>query len=323
MATMPTLSVLELALRERGRSVQEAISAVIDTAIAADRLGYCRFWLSEHHQIPAMSTPAPAVVASRVAAATENIRVGAGGIMLPNYSPLATAETFASLNAMFPGRIDLGLGRGPGTYDEDVMRALRGAHPRDTNHIDDVREVLNLLDEKSTTGRNAFPDGTGTAVCWLLASSPDGARMAGELGLPLAVAHFLNPDATAEAAAAYRGSFQPSAQLDHPWLAISALVVCASTEEELQRRAQPAAKLVKDLAGDAPEPLDPASDPVDPDLDFRKILGERGWVGTSTEAAEGLRELAGQTTADEVHLVVPVFDAKERIEVLELIASAS
>src|SRR3954466_9204446 len=226
---MPTLSVLDLSPITEGSDAAAALRHSLDLARHVEGLGYRRFWLAEHHNAAGIASAATAVVIAHVAAGTRTIRVGAGGIMLPNHSPLVIAEQFGTLAALHPGRIDLGLGRAPGT-DQLTMLALRRDHPGSDTFPQDVLELRALLgDPQPGQAVRAIP-GMGSHVpLWILGSSLYGAQLAAALGLPYAFASHFAPDALLPALEIYRDRFQPSEQLAAPHAMVACNVVCAAS----------------------------------------------------------------------------------------------
>ena len=227
-------SLLDLAPVAEGSSTAQALVNSLDLAVHAEAWGYHRFWLAEHHNMPGIASAATAVVIGHIAAGTKTIRVGAGGIMLPNHAPLVIAEQFGTLATLFPGRIDLGLGRAPGT-DMATARALRRHMAASDQFPDDVAELLNYLGPPDPDTRvHAFP-GEGTAVpVWILGSSLYGAQLAAYLGLPYAFASHFAPAMLEEAAQTYRATFRPSQWLDVPYFMMAAGVTAAATESEAE-----------------------------------------------------------------------------------------
>jgi len=226
---MMRYSVLDLAPVPEGSDVADALAQSAALAQVAEAAGYTRYWLAEHHNMPGIASAATAVVIGHVAAATRTIRVGAGGIMLPNHAPLVVAEQFGTLATLFPGRIDLGLGRAPGT-DQATMRALRRYMQGADTFPDDVVELLGFLGDDSDSPVRAFP-GTGTRVpVWILGSSTFGAQLAAYLGLPYAFASHFAPDFLHEAVAIYRAQFRPSAWLDAPYVMMGMGCFAAETD---------------------------------------------------------------------------------------------
>ena len=225
-------SLLDLAPVAEGQTAQDALANTLDLARHAESWGYHRFWLAEHHNMPGIASAATAVVIGHVAAGTKTIRVGAGGIMLPNHAPLVIAEQFGTLATLFPGRIDLGLGRAPGT-DMATARALRRHMESSDQFPEDVMELLNYLDAPHPDARIRAVPGEGTQVpVWILGSSLYGAQLAAYLGLPYAFASHFAPAMLADAIATYRATFRPSQWLEKPYFMLAAGVCAAETDAE-------------------------------------------------------------------------------------------
>lgn len=229
---MQKFSLLDLSPIPEGKSAADALAATVDLARAAERFGYHRYWLAEHHNMPGIASAATAVVIGHVASATSTMRIGAGGIMLPNHAPLVIAEQFGTLATLYPGRIDLGLGRAPGT-DMATARALRRHMAPEDSFPQDVQELISYFgDSSDATPVRAIP-GAGTHVpVWILGSSLYGAQLAAWLGLPYAFASHFAPDMLEQALAIYRSTFQPSDQLEKPHVMMAAGVCAAATDAE-------------------------------------------------------------------------------------------
>ena len=229
---MRQYSLLDLSPIPEGRSTAEALADTVDLARAAERAGYHRYWLAEHHNMPGIASAATAVVIGHVAAATRSMRIGAGGIMLPNHAPLVVAEQFGTLATLYPGRIDLGLGRAPGT-DMATARALRRHMAPEDSFPQDVQELIGYLGQPPEGAQVRAIPGEGTQVpVWILGSSLYGAQLAAYLGLPYAFASHFAPAMLEEALAIYRGTFQPSDRLQEPYVMIAAGVCAAETDAE-------------------------------------------------------------------------------------------
>ena len=225
-------SLLDLSPIPEGKTAADALAATVQLARAAEAWGYHRFWLAEHHNMPGIASAATAIVVGHVAAATRTIRVGAGGIMLPNHAPLMVAEAFGTLATLYPGRIDLGLGRAPGT-DMATARALRRHMAPDDSFPADVQELIGYLAEGTEAARvRAIPGGGTKVPVWILGSSLYGAQLAAFLGLPFAFASHFAPAMLEEALDIYRASFRPSAYLDQPHAMMAAGVCAAETDDE-------------------------------------------------------------------------------------------
>ncbi|MFD1510069.1 LLM class flavin-dependent oxidoreductase [Lacimonas salitolerans] len=229
---MQNFSLLDLSPIPEGKTAADALAATVDLARAAERSGYHRYWLAEHHNMPGIASAATAVVIGHVAAATRTMRIGAGGIMLPNHAPLVVAEQFGTLATLYPGRIDLGLGRAPGT-DMATARALRRHMAPEDSFPQDVQELIGYFDDASDTPQVRAIPGTGTHVpVWILGSSLYGAQLAAYLGLPYAFASHFAPAMLEQALAVYRSTFRPSAHLDKPHVMMAAGVCAADTDAE-------------------------------------------------------------------------------------------
>ncbi|MGA7834961.1 MAG: LLM class flavin-dependent oxidoreductase [Acidimicrobiales bacterium] len=230
---MVPLSVLDLATVASGSTPAQALRETTELAVTAERLGYRRFWVAEHHAIAAVASSAPAVLIAHLANATTTMRVGAGGVMLPNHAPLVVAEQFATLEALHPGRIDLGIGRAPGT-DHVTARALRRSADLNATHFpDDVVELIRYLLPSESPQHPAPVPGSGyLPEVWLLGSSTFSAQLAGMLGLPFSFAYHFAPALLDQAVESYRSNFEPSLLLSEPHLMIAVSVICAPSNEE-------------------------------------------------------------------------------------------
>ncbi|NHM20539.1 LLM class flavin-dependent oxidoreductase [Tritonibacter mobilis] len=231
---MQHFSLLDLAPVPEGKTAADALEGTVDLARAAERFGYHRYWLAEHHNMPGIASAATAVMIGHVAGATKTMRIGAGGIMLPNHAPLVVAEQFGTLATLYPGRIDLGLGRAPGT-DMATARALRRHMAPEDNFPQDVQELIAYLgDDSSASPVRAIP-GTGTHVpVWILGSSLYGAQLAAYLGLPYAFASHFAPAMLEQALEVYRRTFQPSEHLGKPHVMMAAGVCAADSDAEAE-----------------------------------------------------------------------------------------
>ncbi|WP_410576214.1 LLM class flavin-dependent oxidoreductase [Amycolatopsis sp. lyj-108] len=323
------LSALELAIVEDGRAATEVLASTVAVTGKLEELGYHRVWIAEHHGSPAIATSSPPVLAAHLAAVTSSIRVGSGGVMAPNHAPLAIAEQFATLSALNPGRIDLGVGRGPGTFDEKIIRALRrGADPAtDDEYRADVAELLGHL--AGETGIRVLPGEVPTPEPWLLCSSAAGASLAAELGLPIAVAHHIRPQHTAEVLQAYRANFKPSRWREKPYVILCVETICADTDAEAAQLAGPCAViksyLLKGEGGDLafPTPEQAAAHEMAPEsaelvAQFTAVQAHGG----PEKVVRSLKDLAAATGADELMLTTPVYDSAARARSYELVAKS-
>jgi len=323
---MIPLSVLDLSPILEGGDAAQALRHTLDLARHAERWGYHRYWLAEHHNMAGVASAATAVVIGHVAGGTERIRVGAGGIMLPNHAPLVVAEQFGTLASLYPGRIDLGLGRAPGT-DQTTARALRRSAALDADSFpQDVVELLTYF-RPARPGQlvRAVP-GEGLDVpVWILGSSLFGAQLAAALGLPYAFASHFAPQQLARAVEVYRSGFQPSARLDRPYVMLGVNVFAADTDDEARRLMTSVQQAFANLRRGQPGPLPP---PVD---DIASVLHpiEQGMVaealacsvvGAPDAVRRGLADVVARTGADELMVTSQIFDHAARLRSYEITA---
>lgn len=316
-------SVLDLAPVTEGHTAAESLKRSADLARHAEEWGYKRYWLAEHHNMAGIASSATAVVIGHVAAATRTIRVGSGGIMLPNHAPLVIAEQFGTLESLFPSRIDLGLGRAPGT-DQATMRALR------RHNMSDGSDFPELLDELRGyfEGRNpikAVP-GDGLSVpIWLLGSSGFSARLAGELGLPFSFASHFAPENTAGAISLYRQHFQPSEALDKPYVMLGVNVIAADTDEEADMLSTSMKIQFLNLVRGKTMKLQP---PV-PSMDgiwseFEKATLSQKFsasiIGSPDTIREKLKRFLAETEADELMINAQIYSHADRLRSYEIAA---
>ncbi|MBM3678933.1 MAG: LLM class flavin-dependent oxidoreductase [Actinobacteria bacterium] len=319
------LSILDLAPIVEGSDAGTALRNSLDLARQAERLGYTRFWLAEHHNMSGIASAATSVVIAHVAAGTETIRVGAGGIMLPNHSPLVIAEQFGTLESLHPGRIDLGLGRAPGT-DMLTTRALRRDHTSSDTFAEDVIELQALLgDVQPGQAIRAIP-GAGTHVpLWILGSSLYGAQLAAHLGLPYAFASHFAPQALFPALAIYRERFRPSAQLAEPYAVVGANVVAADDDAAARRLFTSAQQAFTNIFRGSRMRLPPPIDDIETywtPQEKQQVLGMLSCsiVGSPGAIADGLRTLIAETAADEVIVAAAIHDHAARLRSYEILA---
>ncbi len=326
MAIMIPFSILDLAPITQGGDAAQSFRATLDLARHGERWGYQRIWLAEHHGMPGIASAATAVLIGHVAAGTTRIRVGAGGIMLPNHAPLVIAEQFGTLESLFPGRIDLGLGRAPGS-DQTTARALRRNLDSDPDQF--PQDVLELMDYLSADPRQpvrAVP-GTGLRVpIWILGSSLFGAQLAAVLGLPFAFASHFAPAQLMPALAAYRGGFRPSAQLQRPYAMVGFNVFAADSDPEAQLLATSMQQSFVNLRTGHPSQLPP------PERDYLARIApqERAMldqvlscsaIGAPDTVARGLEAFLARTGADELIINSPIFDPAARLRSYEITAA--
>ncbi|MFU8817617.1 MAG: LLM class flavin-dependent oxidoreductase [Pseudomonadales bacterium] len=322
---MPALSVLDLATVPSGSTPATALRNSLDLAQHAERWGYRRFWLAEHHNMVGIASAATAVVIGHVASGTSSIRVGSGGIMLPNHSPLVIAEQFGTLETLFPGRIDLGLGRAPGT-DQLTLRALRRSPGSAESFPQDVVELRALLGPLQPGQKIQAVPGTGLQIpLWILGSSLFGAQLAAVLGLPYAFASHFAPDALLQALDVYRSHFRPSPQLERPYVMVGANVIAADSDAEARRLftsiQQSFTNLVRGTRGQLPPPIG--------DIDSHWSASERAqagrmlacaFVGSAATVRQGVTGFLERTGADEVIVAAAVHDHAARLHSYEILA---
>ncbi|MEV6343326.1 LLM class flavin-dependent oxidoreductase [Actinoplanes sp. NPDC051851] len=329
--TRVPLSVLDLATVRHGHSSADALRGTIETAKAADELGYSRFWVAEHHNMPAVASTTPPVLIGAVAANTRTIRVGSGGVMLPNHMPFVVAEQFALLEALYPDRIDLGIGRAPGT-DQATAAALRGVSPYLTveQFPEHLQTLLGLLgDERAadSAGRlRATPAPETYPEVWILGSSTYGAQIAAALGLPFCYAyHFAIASDVEAALRLYRSGFQPSPRLPRPYVMVSASAIAAETTEEAQYLAGPSRIMALSLRTGRLGPIiapERAATIELSEMDRSMLASLPGtqYAGTADEVVASLDALVERTGADELILAGTVFDPATRRDTLARIA---
>ncbi|NIH84910.1 MsnO8 family LLM class oxidoreductase [Amycolatopsis granulosa] len=316
------LSVLDLSPIPSGADARTALRNTVELARHTERLGYRRFWVAEHHNMPGIASSATTVLMSHVATATETIRVGSGGIMLPNHAPLVVAEQFGMLEAFHPGRIDLGIGRAPGTDQRTAIALRRSAQALGADDFpQQLTELMGYFDGEGAV--RAVP--RYQPPIWLLGSSGFSARLAGELGLPFAFAHHFSARNTIPAVELYRESFRPSAALSEPYVMLGAAVICAETDERARWLAGPSGLQFLSLRRGNPIPLptpEEAAGYAYSDLD-RLLVDERLGTtihGSPSTVRKGLETLAGDTGADEIMITTMVHGAADRLRSYELVA---
>ena len=319
--------MLELVRVRQGSDAAAALNNARDVAAHAEALGYKRLWVAEHHNMAGIASAATSIVIAHIAAGTSTIRVGAGGIMLPNHSPYVIAEQFGTLERLFPGRIDLGLGRAPGT-DQIAMRAMRRGPDASEFFPQDVVELQAFLADPIEGQAIVAVPAAGTHVpLWILGSSTFGAMLAGELGLPYAFASHFAPDLLLPALEIYRTRFKPSAQLDRPYAMAGINVIAADTDAEAKRLATTQQMSVADIFGGKRGLSKPPIDDIETYWSSDQKAGalrmlKRSVVGSPDSVRAGLRAFVDETKVDEVMVVSDVFDHQARLRSLELIAKA-
>jgi len=320
------LSVLDLATVASGSSPAQALRETTAMAVVVEQLGYHRFWVAEHHAMAAVASSAPAVLIAHVANATTTLRVGAGGVMLPNHAPLVIAEQFATLEALHPRRIDLGLGRAPGT-DRVTAHALRRASDvQSTTFPHDVVELITYLVPQATPPHPAPTPGAGYLPdIWLLGSSTFSAQLAGQLGLPFSFAYHFAPAQLDEAVEVYRTNFRPSQFLAAPYVMVAASVICAHDDETAQFLAGSNALNVLQRArgrlGPLPSPDEAANTVMsDDEAAFVADTLATHYIGSPAHVVNGLQLLQARTGADEIMVSTRVHEFAARRSSFELLA---
>jgi len=325
---MIPLSVLDLAPVPEGSDAGTALRNTLDLAQHSERWGYQRYWLAEHHNMPGIASAATAVVIAHVAAGTTRIRVGSGGIMLPNHAPLMVAEAFGTLAALHPGRIDLGLGRAPGT-DMATARALRRTLAGDVDAFpQDVVELLHYFEPTADRLRVRAVPGEGEDVeVWMLGSSLFGAQLAAALGLPYAFASHFAPGQMEEAIEVYRATFRPSARFPKSHLMLALNVFAADTQREAERMFSSLQQAFVNLRTGSPGKLPPPVDNFGAGLDDRILFTldhslACTVVGTPDTVKAGIAAFATRTGADELMLTGQIYDHQARLRSFEIAAEA-
>jgi len=325
---MTLLSVLDLAPITQGSTPTDALHNSLDLAQHAEGWGYTRYWLAEHHNMQGIASAATSVVIGFIAGGTSTIRVGAGGIMLPNHSPLVIAEQFGTLASLYPDRVDLGLGRAPGT-DQPTSRALRrNLNGSVEDFPRDVVELQHYLKASRPGQRVTAVPGAGALVpIWILGSSLFGAQLAAMLGLPFAFASHFAPAQMVDAIANYRERFEPSDQLQKPYLMLGFKVCAAETDAEAQYLRSSSLQSFLNLRRGTPGQLPPPVEGFDETMGTQERamlaqLGSCSAVGSLATVTAGLSQFIRDTGADELMLVSSIFDHRKRLRSFELAAEA-
>jgi luciferase family oxidoreductase group 1 len=325
---MPPVSVLDLAPVPQGSTPADALRNTLDLARHAEALGYRRYWLAEHHNMVGIASAATAVVIGHVAAGTRTIRVGAGGIMLPNHPPLVIAEQFGTLESLFPGRIDLGVGRAPGT-DQRTLRALRRDPASADTFPQDVVELQALLGPLQPGQAVQAVPGTGTRVpIWILGSSLFGAQLAAMLGLPYAFASHFAPAALIPALQVYRDRFRPSEQLDRPYAMAGVNVIAADSDGEARRlftsAQQQFTNLFRGTRGQLLPPIDDIETYWSPaERQQASAMLARSFVGSAGTIRAGLDDFVRETGVDEIIAAAAIHDHAARRRSYEILAEVA
>jgi len=318
------LSILDLAPVVEGCEPRDALLHSLDLAQHAERWGYTRFWLAEHHNMIGIASAATSVALCFVGSGTKTIRIGSGGIMLPNHAPLVIAEQFGTLESLFPGRIDLGLGRAPGT-DQATVRALRRLPENAENFPQDVRELQALLAEPEPGQAVKAVPGAGLKIpLWILGSSTFGAQMAAVMGLPYAFASHFAPDALLQALAAYHQRFRASEQLERPYTMACVNIICADTDREAQRLFTSVQQAFTNMMRNRRGKLQPPIDDIETywsgsEKAQAQHMLTYSFVGSPDRVRKGLKEFVKETRVDELMATGMVFDHAARLRSFELL----
>ena len=322
---MPPLSVLDLSPIVAGGTASQAFHNSLDLAQHAESWGYKRFWLAEHHNMPGIASAATAILIAHVGSGTRTIRIGAGGIMLPNHAPLQVVEQFGTLESLFPGRVDLGLGRAPGTDHAAAFALRRTLQSNPDEFPRDVMEVMDFFrDAQPGQAVRAVP-GAGLRVpIWILGSSLFGAQVAAGLGLPFSFASHFAPAMLHEAIGIYRDRFTPSESLDKPCVMLGVNIVAADSDAEARFLASSGRQSFASLRSGRPIPLPPPSREWERDADDRSDPSNQtrvSFVGAPATIAPQIDAFIKQTAADELIVVSHIYDHTARLRSYELAAS--
>jgi len=318
------ISILDLAVITAGGSPALSFKRSVDLAQKAENLGYHRFWMAEHHNMDSVASSATSVLIGYIAANTSSIRVGSGGIMLPNHAPLVIAEQFGTLESLYPDRIDLGLGRAPGT-DPLTAYALRRDEQSAYRFPQSVREIQTYFSVENKGSKVRAIPGEGLDIpIWILGSSTDSARLAAAMGLPYAFASHFAPRQLNEAKSIYRNEFQPSGQLSEPYFMPCVNIILADSEEEADLLATSAQKLFLGIITGERSPLQPP----DPDFEMNPAakaamdqMTKYSFIGEPKNVKSQIREFVNDTAADELMIVSHIFDHEARLHSYSLLRS--
>lgn len=329
------LSVIDQSPVSSGTTPADALRNTIELAKLADRLGYTRYWIAEHHGMQSLASPAPEILIARLGAETQHIRVGSGGVMLPHYSPLKVAEQFRMLHALYPNRVDLGIGRAPGgsPLESYALRRERNDSPMPDDFPDQLVELLGFL-HKEFAPKHPFsrihvsPEMPGAPTVWLLGSSMWSASAAAELGLPYAFAHFIAPEPTRAAIEHYRANFRPSRYLSEPQYIVAVGVVCADTDAEAERLSASVRALGRRIRLGDTRPIPSVEEALQelgaPGAHVPRDSGEwpRHFRGSPQTLRERLGEMAQALNLSELMIVTIIHDYAARLRSYELLAKA-
>lgn len=330
------LSVLDQSPVPAGSTPAQALCNTIELARLADRLGYERYWIAEHHGMATLASPAPEILIARLGAETSGIRLGSGGVLLPHYSPMKVAETFRVLHALYPGRIDLGIGRAPGgrSLEAQALRQTRGTDSPVDDFPERLAELLAFLRQDFPANHpfsriHLSPEMPGAPPVWLLGSSMWSASAAARFGLPYAFAHFIDPQPTRAALEHYRRQFEPGREFQSPHALVALGVVCAETEDEAERLAATVRLLFRRIRRGEATPVPTPDEALrelgpGPDLLLQQQAGEwpRYLWGTPEKVRNQLTRIASELQLDELMVITVVHDHQARLRSYELLAEA-
>lgn len=319
-------SILDLAVITEGQSPAEAIHNSRDLARQAEKMGYTRFWMAEHHNMENIASSATSVLLGFVAEATESIRLGSGGVMLPNHSPLIIAEQFGTLASLYPNRIDLGLGRAPGT-DQLTAQAIRPDRMQQVRQFpDNIKQLQRYFSPENSKEKVRAIPGEGTEVpLWILGSSTDSAHLAATLGLPYVFASHFSPQQLHAALDIYREKFQPSPQLDEPYVMPCINVIAADTDEQAEWLSTSLKQMFMGVVTGERQPMPPPVDDMNTVWNLREKMAveqmlKYTFIGSKETIRKELTEFAEQTGADEMMIASYIYNHKERIKSHRLFA---
>ncbi|WP_037471469.1 LLM class flavin-dependent oxidoreductase [Sinorhizobium fredii] len=322
---MTALSILDLIMIGEEKSLVHSLDEALQFARRAEAAGYSRYWVAEHHNMPGIGSAATTIIMSHLATGTSSIRIGSGGIMLPNHAPLIVAEQFATLETLYPGRIDLGVGRAPGS-DRETVLAIRGQHPAPREFSDDVTAVMNYLEDNRRQPARGIPGIHDTPV-WILGSGLYGAKLAAELGLPFAFASHFAPRYLMQAITAYREHFRPSPQLAAPYVMVGVCVFAAESRQEAEYVASSHRQWVANLHAGRPGLLPKPVEGYMEQLSASQRIGldqelACSVTGTRDIVRRWLQDFAEGTSADELMIDSRIYDPEARCRSYEIAAEA-
>jgi luciferase family oxidoreductase group 1 len=326
------LGVLDQSPVVSGQSPAEAIAETVELARLAEELGYHRYWLAEHHAIAALADPSPEILVARVASATSRIRVGTGGVLLPYYSPLKIAEQFRMLEALFPGRIDLGLGRAPGGDPRTALALMDGEYPGAERMPQQVQDLIGFLDGTLPPAHpyakvRAQPAGNTSPEIWLLGSSDYGGALAAQLGLRFAFAHFINAQGGEQVSRFYRENFQPSGRLESPETLVCTFLICGENDDEAEQLAASIdlrrLHMALNIDSPVPTPEEAARHQYKPE-ERQYVLSQRARaiIGGPQKCRRELEEMAARYGADEMMVLTITGDYASRLRSYERLINA-